>query len=78
MYDDDCIRIYSQNMNGIYDAVGMKLGRAFTSMHEVEADRFTFNETHGDNQNSLARKALKKSRRQTYKGKKRCRITTSS
>ena len=55
MYDDDCIRIYSQNMNGIYDKQGTELDAAFTSMHEVEADIFTFNETHGDDQNPLMR-----------------------
>ena len=65
-------------MNGIYDAEGMKLDGAFTSMHEVEADIFTFNETHGDDQNPLARQALKKSRQRIYKGKEHCRITTSS
>ena len=61
MYDDDCIRIYSKNMNGIYDKEGMELDAAFTSMHEVEADIFTFNKTHGDDQNLLTRQALTKS-----------------
>ena len=65
-------------MNGIYDKEGTALDAAFTSMHEVEADIFTFNETHGDDQNPLMRQALTKSRRRIYKGKEYCRITTSS
>ena len=78
MYDDDCIRIYSQNMNRIYDKEVMELDAAFTSMHEVEADVFIFNEIHGDDQNPLMRQALTKSRRRIYKRKEYRRISTSS
>ena len=54
--DEDTLRIYCQNVNGIYDGEGLGLEEAFHTMRTVKAGIFTFNETHGDNTNPEARK----------------------
>ena len=81
MYEnDDFIRIYSQNVNGVTDSEGTQLDLAFNCMNKTEADIFTFNETHYDKTNPVARKALTKSMNRLYKKKNGhyCTVVTSS
>ena len=56
--NDDTLRIYCQNVNGIYDGEGLGLNEAFHYMRTLKASIFTFNETHGDDKNPEARKIL--------------------
>jgi hypothetical protein len=47
--DDDTpyVRIYCQNVSGIFDREGIGLDSAFNEIKQAGADIFTFNETHG-------------------------------
>ena len=49
--DQDILRIYCQNVNGIFDENGTGLDEAFHTMRSLHANIFTFNETHGDDLN---------------------------
>jgi hypothetical protein len=62
--DDDTpyIRVYCQNVSGIFDREGIGLDSAFNEIKQASADIFTFNETHGDKSNATARKALRLSK----------------
>ena len=53
--DTPYVRVYCQNVCGIYDRDGIGLDSAFNEMKKAGADIFTFNETHGDESNALAR-----------------------
>jgi hypothetical protein len=56
--DDDTpyIRVYCQNVSGIFDREGIGLDSAFNEIKQASADIFTFNETHGDELSATARK----------------------
>ena len=49
--DQEVLRIYCQNVNGIFDIDGTGLDEAFHTMRSLRANIFTFNETHGDDLN---------------------------
>ena len=77
--DEDTLRIYCQNVNGIYDGDGIALEEAFHYMRTVKAGIFTFNETHGDDTNPEARKILRESKQRIWGDQDSfCAITTSS
>ena len=48
---NDILRLYCQNVNGIFDYDGIGLDDAFHIMRIFGADIFTFNKTHGDDTN---------------------------
>jgi hypothetical protein len=48
------VRLYCQNVSGIFDRDGIGLDSAFKEIKEAGADIFTFNETHGDESNATA------------------------
>lgn len=52
--DTPYIRLYCQNVNGIFDRDGIGLDMAFREVKQAGADIFTFNETHGDELNATA------------------------
>jgi hypothetical protein len=54
--DDDTpyVRIYCQNVSGIFDREGIGLDSAFKEIKQAGADIFTFNETHGDETKAVA------------------------
>ena len=64
--DEDTLRIYCQNVNGIYDREGIELEEAFHYMRTVKAGIFMFNETHGDDRNPEARKILRESKQRIW------------
>ena len=77
--DKDTLRVYCQNVNGIYDSDGLKLNEAFHYMRTVKASVFTFNETHGDDKNPEARKILRESKQRVWRDQDSlCAIATSS
>jgi hypothetical protein len=49
------VRVYCQNVCGIFDRQGIELDSAFNEIKQAGADIFTFNETHGDESNATAR-----------------------
>jgi hypothetical protein len=53
--DDDTpyIRVYCQNVSGIFDRDGIGLDLAFNEIKQANVDIFTFNETHGDESNAV-------------------------
>jgi hypothetical protein len=57
--DTPYVRLYCQNVNGIFDREGIGLDSAFKEIKQAGADIFTFNETHGDESNAIARRALR-------------------
>jgi hypothetical protein len=57
--DTPYIRVYCQNVCGIFDRDGIGLDTAFKDIKQASADIFTFNETHGDKSNATARTALR-------------------
>ena len=77
--DTPYVRLYCQNVNGIYDREGIGLDTAFLEMKQVGADIFTFNETHGDESNATARRALRLSKQKMWRsGSEDCKIVHSS
>ena len=46
--DTPYIRLYCQNVNGIFDREGIGLDSTFKEIKQAGAYIFTFNETHGD------------------------------
>jgi exonuclease III len=66
--DTPYVRIYCQNVNGIFDREGIGLDAAFNEIKQAGADIFTFNETHGDESNAVARIALRLSKQRTWRG----------
>jgi hypothetical protein len=79
--DDDTpyIRVYCQNVSGIFDREGIGLDSAFNEIKQASADIFTFNETHGDESNATARKALRLSKQRMWKDNNEdCKIVHSS
>jgi hypothetical protein len=79
--DDDTLymRVYCQNVSGIFNRDGIGLDLAFKEIKQASADIFTFNETHGDESNATARKALRLSKQRMWKDNNEdCKIVHSS
>ncbi|OEU23095.1 hypothetical protein FRACYDRAFT_233261 [Fragilariopsis cylindrus CCMP1102] len=73
------VRVYCQNVCGIYDRDGIGLDSAFNEMKQAGADIFTFNETHGDESNAMARRATKMSKQRMWRDNNEdCKILHSS
>jgi hypothetical protein len=65
--DTPYIRLYCQNVCGIFDREGIGLDSAFREIKQAGADIFTFNETHGDESNATARRALRLSKQRMWR-----------
>jgi hypothetical protein len=77
--DTPYVRLYCQNVNGIFDREGIGLDSAFKEMKQAGADIFTFNETHGDESNAAARRALRLSKQRMWRSSnENCKIIHSS
>jgi hypothetical protein len=77
--DTPYIRVYCQNVCGIYDREGIGLDSAFKEIKQAGADIFTFNETHGDESNAIARRALRLSKQRMWRDNNEdCKIIHSS
>jgi hypothetical protein len=77
--DTPYVRVYCQNVCGIYDRDGIGLDSAFNEMKQAGADIFTFNETHGDESNAIARRATKMSKQRMWRDNNEdCKILHSS
>jgi hypothetical protein len=61
------VRVYCQNVSGIFDRDGIGLDSAFKEIKQAGADIFTFNETHGDESNATARRALRLPKQRMWK-----------
>ncbi|OEU09351.1 hypothetical protein FRACYDRAFT_248200 [Fragilariopsis cylindrus CCMP1102] len=73
------IRVYCQNVCGIYDRDGIGLDSAFKEIKHAGADIFTFNETHGDESNPLARRVTRMSKQRMWRDNNEdCKIIHSS
>jgi exonuclease III len=73
------IRLYCRNVNGIFDREGIGLDSAFKEIEQAGADIFTFNETHGDESNAMARRSLRLSKQRMWRdSNKACKIVHSS
>lgn len=73
------IRLYSQNLNGIFDREGLGLDEAFHTMRSSNVDIFAFTETHGDNNNAKSKFVMNKSTSRVWKSQGGfCTIATSS
>ena len=77
--DTPYVRLYCQNVNGIFDREGIGLDTAFKEIKQAGADIFTFNETHGDESNAVARRALRLSKQRMWReNNEDCKIVHSS
>jgi hypothetical protein len=77
--DTPYVRVYCQNVSGIFDRDGIGLDSAFKEIKQAGADIFTFNETHGDESNATARKVLRMSKQRMWKDNNEdCKIVHSS
>jgi hypothetical protein len=79
--DDDTpyVRIYCQNVSGIFDREGIGLDSAFKEIKQAGADIFTFNETHRDETKAVARRALRLSKQRMWRdNNEECKIVNSS
>jgi hypothetical protein len=65
--DTPYVRVYCQNVCGIFDREGIGLDSAFKEVKQAGADIFTFNETHGDESNATARRTLRLSKQRSWK-----------
>jgi hypothetical protein len=73
------VRVYCQNVCGIFDREGIGLDSAFKEIKQAGADIFTFNETHGDESNATARRALRLSKQRMWRDNNEdCKIVHSS
>jgi hypothetical protein len=73
------VRVYYQNVCGIYDREGIELDSAFKKIKQAGADIFMFNETHGDKSNTSATRALRLSKQRMWRNtSKDCKIVHSS
>jgi hypothetical protein len=73
------VRLYCQNVSGIFDRDGIGFDSAFKEIKEAGADIFTFNETHGDESNATARRALRMSKQRMWRdNNEECKIVHSS
>jgi hypothetical protein len=63
----------------IYNRDGIGLDSAFKEIKQVGAGMFTFNKTHGDESNAIARRALRLSKQRIWKDNNGdCKIVHSS
>jgi hypothetical protein len=77
--DTPYVRVYCQNVCGIFDREGIGLESAFKEIKQAGADIFTFNETHGDESNAVARRALRLSKQRMWRDNNEdCKIVHSS
>jgi hypothetical protein len=77
--DTPYVRVYCQNVSGIFDRDGIGLDSAFKEIKQAGADIFTFNETHGDESNAVARRALRLSKQRSWRDNNEdCKIVHSS
>jgi hypothetical protein len=77
--DTPYIRMYCQNVNGIFDREGIGLDAAFKEIKQAGADIFTFNETHGDESSAIARRVLRLSKQRMWRDNNEdCKIVHSS
>jgi hypothetical protein len=77
--DTPYVRVYCQNVCGIFDRDGIGLDSAFKEIKQAGADIFTFNETHGDESNATARRALRLSKQRMWRDNNEdCKIIHSS
>jgi hypothetical protein len=77
--DTPYIRLYCQNVCGIFDREGIGMDSAFKEIKQAGADIFTFNETHGDESNATARRALRLSKQRMWRDNNEdCKIIHSS
>jgi hypothetical protein len=77
--DTPYVRLYCQNVNGIFDREGIGLDTTFREIKQAGADIFTFNETHGDESNAIARRALRLSKQRMWRDNNEdCKIIHSS
>jgi hypothetical protein len=77
--DTPYVRVYCQNVSGIFDRDGIGLDSAFKEIKQAGADIFTFNETHGDESNAIARRALRLSKQRSWRDNNEdCKIVHSS
>jgi hypothetical protein len=66
-------------VSGIFDRDGIGLDSAFKEIKQAGADIFTFNETHGDESNATARRALRMSKQRMWRDNNEdCKIVHSS
>ena len=77
--DTPYVRLYCQNVNGIFDREGIGLDKTFQEIKQAGADIFTFNETHGDESNATARSVLRLSKQRMWRDiNEDCKIVHSS
>jgi hypothetical protein len=77
--DTPYVRMYCQNVNGIFDREGIGLDAVFNEIKQAGADIFTFNKTHGDESNANARRALRLSKQRMWRENSQdCKIVQSS
>jgi hypothetical protein len=65
--DTPYVRLYRQNVCGIYDREGIRLDSVFKEIKQAGTDIFTFNETHGDESNATARIVLRLSKQRMWR-----------
>jgi hypothetical protein len=77
--DTPYVRLYCQNVCGIYDREGIGLDSAFKEIKQAGTDLFTFNETHGDKSNATAQRVLRLSKQRMWRDNNEdCKIVHSS
>jgi hypothetical protein len=77
--DTPYVRVYCQNVCGIYDRERIGLESAFKEIKQAGADIFMFNETHGNESNATARRVLKLSKERMWSDNNEdCKIVYSS
>jgi hypothetical protein len=77
--DTQYVRVYCQNVSGIFDREGIGLDSAFKEIKQAGADIFTFNETHGDKSNTTARRVLRLSKQRMWtNNNEECKLVHSS
>jgi exonuclease III len=77
--DTPYVRVYCQNVCGIFDRQGIELDSAFKEIKQAGADIFTFNETHGDESNATARQVLRLSKQRMWRdNNEECKIVHAS
>jgi hypothetical protein len=77
--DTPYVRVYCQNVCGIFDRQGIELDLAFKEIKQAGADIFTFNRTHGDESNDTARRVLRLSKQRMWRdNNEECKIVHSS
>jgi hypothetical protein len=77
--DTPYIRLYCQNVCGIFDREGIGMDSAFKEIKQAGADIFTFNETHGDESNAVARRVIRLSKQRMWRDNNEdCKVVHSS